>query len=322
MGILAAGRAVVTGGAGFIGSHLCERLVTEGHQVLVVDNLVAGSQRLGFLDELGVPVEKIDVGEAAAGELIHSFRPDVVFHLAAQMDVRRSVADPVYDAQVNVVGTLRVLEAAAKAGARVLFASSGGTIYGEVDPRLLPVRETISGRPTSPYGISKRVTEDYLRFYWDTGGLAFVSLALANVYGPRQDPHGEAGVVAIFALRLLRGEPCVIYGDGAQTRDFVYVGDVVEAFLAAASRGEGETVNIATGAETSVLELYRAMSGLCGVDRPPLHAPERPGELKRSCLDVSKARQVLGWKPATNLREGLALTIDSFRRSESSPPTE
>ncbi|MGH2733039.1 MAG: NAD-dependent epimerase/dehydratase family protein [Actinomycetota bacterium] len=315
-----AGRAVVTGGAGFIGSHLCERLVAEGHRVLVVDNLVAGSQRLGFLEALGIPIERLDVRDPAAGELIHSFRPDVVFHLAAQIDVRRSVADPVYDAQVNVVGTLRVLEAAARTGARVLFASSGGTIYGEVDPRMLPVTEDASGRPTSPYGINKRVSEDYLRFYRDTGGLAFVSLALANVYGPRQDPHGEAGVVAIFSMRLLRGEPCVIYGDGAQSRDFVYVGDVVEAFLAAVGRGEGETVNIGTGVETSVLELYRAMAGLCALDRPPLHAPGRPGELRRSCLDVSKAHRVLGWKPATGLQEGLALTIDSFRGA-SSPST-
>ncbi|MGH2768513.1 MAG: NAD-dependent epimerase/dehydratase family protein [Actinomycetota bacterium] len=308
-------RVVVTGGAGFIGSHLAERLRTEGHEVLVIDNLACGSARVPLLERLGIPLKIIDIRDESVGEGIRSFRPEVIFHLAAQIDVRRSVADPVHDAEVNVGGTLRVLEAARSAGARVMFASSGGTIYGEVDGQYLPVREEVAGRPTSPYGITKRVSEDYLRFYRQTYGLPFVSLALGNVYGPRQDPHGEAGVVAIFALQLLRGEQCVIYGDGSQTRDFVYVSDVVDAFVAALHRGDGETVNIATGSETSVAELYRAMAEACGVGKPARHEPERRGELRRSCLDVSKARRVLEWEPATGLQEGLRLTIESFRRT-------
>jgi UDP-glucose 4-epimerase len=306
-------RAVVTGGAGFIGSHLVDRLVEEGREVRVVDNLVSGKQRLEFLESAGVELDCIDIRDAGAAELIRSFRPDEVYHLAAQMDVRRSVADPIYDAGVNVLGTLRILGAAAEVGARVVTTSSGGCIYGEADPALFPLDESTPRKPDSPYGITKSVMDDYLRFYRDTAELQFVNLALGNVYGPRQDPAGEAGVVAIFGRRLVRGEPCYIFGDGGQTRDFVFVGDVVEAFLAASAKGEGETFNIGTGKETSVNELYAALARICGVDAAAEHQPPRPGELNRSCLSSAKAAGLLGWSPRKDLHEGLAETIDFIR---------
>lgn len=306
-------RAIVTGAAGFIGSHLAGRLREGGHEVLGVDNLSAGAGRVPLLERAGIPLEVLDVRDGQMGKSIAAFRPEVIFHLAAQIDVRRSVADPLHDAAVNVLGTIRVLQSARGVGARVVFASSGGTIYGEVDPSMIPVGEETVGVPTSPYGIGKKVAEDYLRFYRSSYGLPFVSLALANVYGPRQDPFGEAGVVAIFGSRLARGEPCVIFGDGKQTRDFVYVGDVVGAFLAAAVRGDGETVNVGTGVETSVEDLYHAMAGLCGVGRPPRYEPERPGELRQSCLRISKAKRVLGWEPATSLEQGLQATVQWFQ---------
>jgi UDP-glucose 4-epimerase len=306
-------RALVTGGAGFIGSHLAERLHNQGHKVLVVDNFAAGTSRLPILKDLGVDVDTTDIRQEKLRSVISSFAPQLIFHLAAQPNVNSSVADPLHDAKVNVVGTLRVLETARELGARVVFASSGGTIYGQVEGTHLPISEEKEGRPTSPYGITKKVAEDYFRFYRRTYGLPFVSLALSNVYGPRQDPHGEAGVVAIFAFRLLKGERCAIFGDGKQTRDFVYVADVVDAFLAAAKLGEGETINVGTGVETSVEELYRAMAEVCGVDEEPAYEPERPGEVRRSSLDISKAKRVLGWEPVTSLSEGLRLTIGSFQ---------
>lgn len=306
-------RAVVTGGAGFIGSHLVDRLVAEGREVRVIDNLVSGEQRLPFLSSAGVRVDRTDIREPAAAQLIEDFRPDEVYHLAAQMDVRRSVADPIYDADVNVLGTLRILGAAVKVGARVMTASSGGCIYGEADPARFPLDEDTPKNPDSPYGITKSVMDDYLRFYRDTAELQFVNLALGNVYGPRQDPAGEAGVVAIFGLRLLKGEPCYIFGDGKQTRDFVFVGDVVEAFLAASAKGEGETFNIGTGMETSVNDLYAALAAICGVDAAPGYKPARPGELDRSCLSSAKAAKLLGWSPGKDLHEGLAETVDFIR---------
>jgi UDP-glucose 4-epimerase len=237
-------RTLVTGGAGFIGSHLVDRLLAEGHEVDVVDSLWTGNlanldeareaagSRLGFFH--------LDVRDAAIVELIAERRPEVIFHLAAQADVRVSVLRPVFDAEVNVVGSLQVLEGARRAGTRkVVVASSGGTIYGEPKPEDLPVRETHPQRPVSPYGVAKKVVDDYLFAYKALHGLEFTALALANVYGPRQDPNGEAGVVAIFAGRLLGGEACTIFGDGKQTRDFVYVTDVVDAFVRGAAGGDG-----------------------------------------------------------------------------------
>jgi UDP-glucose 4-epimerase len=306
-------RALVTGGAGFIGSHMVDRLVAGGRQVRVIDNLSSGEQRLPFLEAAGVEVDRLDIRDEAAARLIEEFRPDEFYHFAAQMDVRRSVADPIYDADVNVLGTLRILGAAARAGARVVTASSGGCIYGEADPNRFPLDEQTPKNPDSPYGITKSVMDDYLRFYSSLNGLQYANLALGNVYGPRQDPAGEAGVVAIFGSRLLKGEPCSIFGDGSQTRDYVYVGDVVEAFFAASAKGDGETFNIGTGVETSVNDLYTRMAAICGVKAEPEYKPARPGELERSCLSSAKAGEILGWSPQKDLDEGLAETIEFLR---------
>jgi UDP-glucose 4-epimerase len=310
-------KAVVTGGAGFIGSTLVDRLLAEGHAVDVLDNLVTGSLA-NLADARRGPgrltFHQIDVRSPDLAEVVNRCSPEVIFHLAAQADVRVSVADPLFDADVNVMGSLRVLEAARSSGARkVVFASSGGTIYGSPDPADLPVKESHPQVPLSPYGVSKKVIGDYLAAYRELHDLEFTALALANVYGPRQDPHGEAGVVAIFAGRLLSGQPCTIFGDGSQTRDFVFVDDVVDAFARASGRGGGLVLNVGTGRETSVNDLYRAMARHAGVDQPALSAPSRTGELDRICLDPGRAAIQLGWKPWTSLAEGTAAVIDWFR---------
>ena len=312
-------KALVTGGAGFIGSTLVDRLLAEGNSVDVVDNLSTGT--LSNLAEARRSKEgrmsfhQLDIRSPNLAELMNRCRPDVVFHLAAQADVRVSVADPVFDAEVNVLGSLRVLEGARASGAtKVVFASSGGTIYGDPDPADLPVKESHPQAPVSPYGVAKKAVSDYLNAYRELHNLEFTSLALANVYGPRQDPHGEAGVVAIFAGRLLSGQPCTIFGDGSQTRDFVYVDDVVDAFARAAERGGGLVLNIGTGHETSVNDLYRTMAAHAGDERPAMAAPARAGELQRSCLDPSRAGIHLGWRPWTNLEEGTRAVVDWFRQ--------
>jgi UDP-glucose 4-epimerase len=311
-------RALVTGGAGFIGSTLVDRLLAEGHAVDVVDDLSSGS--LTNLAEARasrdheITFHQIDIRDAGVTDLIARRRPEVVFHLAAQADVRVSVARPVFDAEVNILGSLHILEGARQAGSRkVVFASSGGTIYGEPAPGDLPVKESHQQHPISPYGVAKKVVTDYLVAYRELHSLEFTSLALANVYGPRQDPHGEAGVVAIFAGLLLDGAPCTVYGDGEQTRDFVYVDDVVDAFVRAADRGTGLLCNIGTGVETSVNQLYTVMAAAAGVADPPRHAPARPGELARSALDPGRAALHLGWSPWTSIEEGTAEVIRWFR---------
>jgi UDP-glucose 4-epimerase len=311
-------RTLVTGGAGFIGSTLVDRLLAEGHSVDVIDNLSSGS-----LSNLAsarsdpdhqVTFQQLDVRSPDVVEVIARRRPEVVFHLAAQADVRVSVARPVFDAEVNILGSLQVIEGARAAGAtKVVFASSGGTIYGDPDPSQLPVKESHPQQPLSPYGVAKKVVGDYLYAYRELHNLEFTALALANVYGPRQDPHGEAGVVAIYAGRLLAGEPCTVFGDGAQTRDFVYVDDVVDAFARAATRGGGLVINIGTGRETSVNELYDTMARQAGVFEPAGYAPARPGELRRSCLHPGRAAIHLGWKPWTTLDEGTKAVLDYFR---------
>jgi UDP-glucose 4-epimerase len=311
-------RTLVTGGAGFIGSNLVDRLLAEGHEVDVLDNLSSGSltnlaaaraersHRLTF--------HQIDICDPHLVDLMARRKPEVIHHLAAQVDVRVSVARPAFDAQVNVIGTINVLEGARVAGTRkVVFASSGGTIYGEVDPADLPCKESQPQAPASPYGVTKRVAFDYLTIYRELHGVEFTALALANVYGPRQDPHGEAGVVAIFAGRLLGGEPCTIYGDGEQTRDYVYVDDVVDAFVRAMSKGGGLLVNIGTGVETSVNALYATMAGAAGVDRPALTAAARSGELRRSALSPDRAAIQLGWRPWTSLASGTAQVLEWFK---------
>jgi UDP-glucose 4-epimerase len=238
-------------------------------------------------------------------------RPEVVFHLAAQIDVRRSVADPVADARTNVLGSVALAKAAGDNGVRrLVFAGSGGTAYGEPDPADLPVDEDYPPRPTSPYGVAKRSVEDYLVTFTELYGLETVSLRLGNVYGPRQDPHGEAGVVAIFCTRLLTGEPVVVYGDGTQTRDYVYVDDVVEAFLAAAAGPQvvGRRLNVGTGVETSVLELYATLREVTGFGPEPTFAPARAGEMQRIGLDVRRAKELLGWRALVDLRTGMERT--------------
>ena len=313
-------RTLVTGGAGFIGSTLVDRLLAEGHHVDVIDDLSTGS--LVNLAEARVAaggaltIHQLDIRQPEVSELIAHREPEVVFHLAAQADVRVSVARPAFDAEVNIVGSLNVLEGARRAGSdRVVFAASGGTLYGDPDPSELPIRESVPQQPLSPYGVSKKAVIDYLVAYRDLHELEFCALALANVYGPRQDPHGEAGVVAIFAQRLIDGQEVTVFGDGEQTRDFVYVDDVVDAFVRAASRGGGLVCNIGTGKETSVNELYRTMAAQAGVEAEARHAPERPGELRRNVLDIGRASIQLGWKPWTTLDRGTAAVIEFVRRT-------
>jgi len=293
-------RAVVTGGAGFIGSHVVDALVARGDEVHVVDNLATGRR-----ENLNVAatLHEQDVREPLEqrfGEIV----PEVVVHLAAQADVGTSVEQPVLDAEVNVLGTIRVLEAARAHGAQVVFSSTGGAIYGDVER---PAREDDSRRPVSPYGTSKLAAEAYLATWNRLHGAGHVVLRFANVYGPRQLPKLEGGVVAIFFDRLRAGQGVTVYGDGEQTRDYVYVGDVVDAVLAAIGR-DGGVFNVGTGVETSVVALFEACRQLAGVEARADHEPARPGDARRSVLDISHAERELGWRPRTMLTEGLGLT--------------
>jgi UDP-glucose 4-epimerase len=306
---------LVTGGAGFIGSHLCDRLLAEGHRVVAVDDLSTGrianlSEARGYGSEF--TFFNMDVRADGLLSLFERHRPEVMMHVAAQAAVSTSVEDPVHDAAVNVMGLLNLMECCVKTGVRkVVYAASGGTLYGE--PRKLPVKETAIGRPVSPYGISKKVGIDYLAYYERQHGVAFTALALANVYGPRQNPDGEAGVVAIFASRMLVGQTPTIFGDGNQTRDYVFVDDVVHAFALAAGRGDGRLVNVGTGLETSVNGLSRLLAALSGFTGQPAQGPARPGDLRRSALDPSLAEEVLGWRPWTHLEDGLGETVAYLR---------
>jgi UDP-glucose 4-epimerase len=306
---------LVTGGAGFVGSHLCDRLLAEGHRVVAVDDLSTGrianlSEARGYGNEF--TFFNMDIRAEGLLSLFERHRPEVLIHMAAQSAVSSSVQDPVHDAAINVMGLLNLMECCVKTGVRkVVYAASGGTLYGEA--RKLPVRETASGRPVSPYGISKKVGIDYLSFYERHHGIAFTALALANVYGPRQDPHGEAGVVAIFASTMLAGRAPTIHGDGNQTRDYVFVDDVVHAFALSAERGDGRLVNVGTGLETSVNGLYRMVAEITGFTGEPSHGPARPGDLRRNALDISIANDVLDWRPWTHLQDGLGETVAYLR---------
>lgn len=310
-------KAVVTGGAGFIGSNLVDRLVDDGYDVLVLDNLSSGSlANLKNARSRGnVTIHQIDIAENDVVGLVRSYGPQAVFHLAAQIDVRKSVADPVFDAKVNIIGTINMLEAARHANAeRFIFSSSGGATFG--DTFNIPTPETQKRAPEAPYGVSKYVVEEYFRYYADTYDLDFMSLGFANVFGPRQDPHGEAGVVAIFAGNLLAGRAPTIFGDGTQTRDYVFVEDVVDAMARAAKRGGSRYLNIGTGFETSVLKLYDLVVEAAGTDIAPVMAPARKGEQLRSCLDATAARKHLGWEAWTPIEEGIAETVNWFKYQE------
>ncbi|MGH2671650.1 MAG: SDR family NAD(P)-dependent oxidoreductase, partial [Actinomycetota bacterium] len=299
---------LVTGGAGFIGSHLCDRFLAEGHRVIAVDDLSTG--RIANLAEArGYGKEftffNMDIRADGLVSLFERHRPEVVMHLGAQAGVSASMEQPVFDASVNVMGTLNLMECARRTGARkVVYAASGGTLYGEA--RKLPVKETAVGaRPLSPYGVSKKVVIDYLAFYERYHGIEWTALALANVYGPRQDPTGEAGVIAIFASSMLAGRAPTIFGDGDQTRDYVFVDDAVHAFALACELGAGRLVNVGTSVETSVNGLYRMLAEVTGFDGEPAHGPARPGDLRRSVLDIALAADVLEWRPWTHLEDGL-----------------
>jgi UDP-glucose 4-epimerase len=309
-------RALVTGGAGFIGSNLVDALVVRGDSVTIVDDLSSGNEsNIAASLAAGAQLKRADIRDGAAlAEVFADQRPRVVFHLAAQVDVRVSLADPAFDTRTNVEGTVNVLEAARLAGAeRVVFASTGGAIYGETD--VLPTPETVDALPMAAYGQSKFCAERYLGLYDRLYGLSTIALRFGNVYGPRQDPHGEAGVIAIFCGKLREGEQPTIFGDGTQTRDYIYVGDLVGAVMRAGDTRDGGTINVGTEEETSVLDIVRRLSELNGPDTPePEFAPARLGELDRSCLDASRARELLGWSASTPIAEGLALTWKSHER--------
>jgi UDP-glucose 4-epimerase len=309
-------RVMVTGGSGFIGSTLVDRLLAEGCDVDAIDDLSTGA--LANLTDARAQrnrkfsFHRLDVRSPQLADIVAHRKPEVIFHLAAQLDVRASVAKPIFDAEINVLGSLNVCEAALAAGTRkVVFAGSGGTLYGV--PESLPVRESHPQRPISPYGVSKKAAGDYLHYYREVRGLEYTELALANVYGPRQDPNGEAGVVAIFAGLMLAGRQPTIFGDGGQTRDYVFVDHFVSACVRTTEKGGGLLMNIGTGVETSVAQLYEAIARRTGYAEAPNRAPERAGELQRSSLDPGRAAIHLGWKPWTPLDDGLARTVEWFR---------
>lgn len=305
-------KILVTGGAGFIGSHIVDAYVAAGHEVFVVDHLTSGDRR-----NLSPKAHfhQLDILDSGAADLIAQIAPDVLNHHAAQMDVRRSVDDPAYDARVNILGFLNLLEAARKAGVKkVIFASSGGAIYGEQE--VFPASEDHPRRPASPYGVSKLAGEAYLGYYNATHRLPYIALRYANVFGPRQGLKGEAGVIGIFARQLLSGRTPTINGDGRQTRDYVYVGDVVAANLAALESTHVGAVNIGTGTETELLTLYRKLCDTIGCAIAAVHAPAKSGEQRRSCLDAARACAILGWWPRTTLDEGLGRTVAYYREAK------
>jgi UDP-glucose 4-epimerase len=298
----------VTGGAGFIGSHVAEALLARGHRVLIVDDLSSGRKENV---PPGARFHELDIRSAEAAALLRDASVEVLVHHAAQMDVRRSVADPVHDASVNIIGTVNLLEAGRRATLRqVIFASTGGAMYGEQD--YFPADEAHPAQPLSPYGVAKLSVERYLYFFHKEYGLDAIALRYANVYGPRQNPHGEAGVVAIFLDRLLSGQDAVINGDGLQTRDYTYVADIVAANLAAIARPGFAIYNVGTGHETTVVELHTRLAAEVGVTRPARHGPAKPGEKRRSSITSAAIARELGVRIETPLEEGLKKTADWF----------
>jgi UDP-glucose 4-epimerase len=311
-------RALVTGGAGFIGSNLVDRLLVEGYEVDVVDDFSTGSLS-NLADARGragraLTIHHLDISVPTVVELMVRRRPGLVFHLAAQPDVMASVQSPALDATVNVVGALNILEGARQAEAeRVVFTASGATLYGEPDPEDLPVRESHPHKPRTPYGVSKKTVIDYLTVYRELHAVEFCALALGSVYGPRQDPRGEGGVVTAFAEQIVRNAPVTVYGDGEQTRDFVFVDDVVDACMRATTRGGGLVCNVATGRETSINQLLATLADVVGQEVTAISAPARPGEVLRSSLDVERAAIQLGWRPWTNLPDGTRAVVEFLR---------
>jgi UDP-glucose 4-epimerase len=303
-------RILITGGAGFIGSTTADVFLQAGWDVAVLDDLSSGRRENV---PAGARFYPVDVRSAAVHEVLAKERPQVLCHHAAQIDVRRSMADPRHDADVNVGGLLNLMQAAVEARSveHVLFASSGGATYG--DTEVIPTPETHPQRPVSHYGAAKAASELYLGVYRASYGIPSAALRYSNVYGPRQDPHGEAGVVAIFCGRLLEGRPCTIFGDGGQTRDYVFAGDVARANLLAAEKRFDGPLNVGTGVETDVVQLYGHLARAAGVDRPPEHAPARLGEQRRSCIDPASAAKAIGWRPEVALAAGLARTFEWFK---------
>src|SRR2546426_12138360 len=307
-------RALVTGGAGFIGSNLVDALVARGDEVTVVDDLSTGRrENLTAALDAGARLLESDVRDRdAMGDVFEQAQPEVVFHLAAQIDVRKSAADPATDARINVEGTINLLEATRAAGVeRFVNTSTGGAVYGE--GRIVPAREDHPVAPEAPYGQSKFAAEGYCELFGRLHGLSTISLRYGNVYGPRQDPLGEAGVIAIFCGRLIAGERPIVFGDGLQTRDYIHVDDVVTANLAAVDSDASGPVNIGTGIETTVLQLVEALAPLADASFEPDHRPERPGEVRRIALDCTRARDVLGWEAQVALEDGLTQTLESVR---------
>jgi UDP-glucose 4-epimerase len=306
-------RILVTGGAGFIGSHVVDVLIEEGHQVSIVDNLwELGGGRMEHVHPQA-RFYQVDVRDASMSDVFEAERPEAVCHLAAQHSVKISTDDPAHDAQVNILGLINLLQCCTRVGTRKLVFSSSGATYGTVDQ--MPIDENTPQHPESPYGISKTASERYLRFWKEMHGLDFTSLRYGNVYGPRQDPTGEAGVIAIFARAMLLGEPVRIDWDGEQQKDYVYVRDVARANLLALTRGSGQAFCIATGTGTSVNGLYRGLVEVIGHDVGIVHAPKRSGDIYLSYFDCRKAEEQLGWKAEIGLEEGLHLTVDYFRSS-------
>jgi UDP-glucose 4-epimerase len=317
-------KILVTGGAGFIASHLVDVLIEKGHRVVVIDNLSTGKK-----ENINKKAKfyKIDICSPKIEEIFKKEKPQICFHLAAQINVRKSVENPLFDAKVNILGSLNIIQNFIQLPTSIfqlraskfqpptfIFASTGGAIYGETNK--VPTPEDCPANPISPYGISKLTIENYLKFYKKNFGLKFISLRFSNVYGPRQDPRGEAGVVAIFIEKILKGEKPTIFGDGNQTRDFIFVEDIVSACLKAMEyKGKKEIFNIGTGIENSINELYEILSKLLKTKIKPKYAPEKPGDLKRSCLDISLAKRELKWEPNFDLEKGLKKTINFFSQA-------
>lgn len=302
-------KILVTGGAGFIGSHLVDALIEQGHEVVVIDNLSTG-----FQDNVNPPAKlyELSIGDEGLMEVFERERPQMVSHHAAQMDLRRSVAEPLFDARENILGSLNVIVNAVRFGVeKLIYASSGGAVYGE--PQYLPVDENHPINPISQYGVSKHTVEHYLYLYALYYGLNYVVLRYPNVYGPRQNPLGEAGVIAIFARQMLSGEQPIIFGPGDKTRDYTHVSDVVAANLLALERGENAIYNIGTGVETSDQEIFDALAEALGYQGAPLYTQVRKGEIQRICLDWSKAQQELGWCPKLPLKEGIGKTVAYYK---------